>query len=709
MLVSDPIYIPKILNEVGKYYNRPVPELINLRQKIKKLAGFNPVNITVFRNELNQLGSLLQVVFSEKSLNWKEIEGLLKNQDCTVILFVKNYNFLEPIILYPYTSDGGYKVFEISADVVSNTQSLSDYFQEKGIVIAENNEGEMLSLIPINNESYFTDLGKTEVLSPFKRFIRFVKLEQRDIFHIYTFAILSGIISLSLPIGIQAIVSLVSASLVINSAFVIVGIIIIGILVSGAIQIAQMNLIESMQQRIFAKLSFEFIRKLTQLPFQLINNKSLNYETNKFFDVLTIQKGSAKILLDLTTSSMQILFGLILLSLYHPLLSIFGVVCFLLLILYIRLTAISGLNSSLSESKYKYKIAFWIQEYARSLFSFKSVNASDYSFQKTDELVSHYIHYRTNHFKILQNQYRSLVFFRSLITTGILLLGIYFVYSKVITLAQFVSAEIVIVLISSAVEKLIFSIDNVYDVLTAAEKIGKFSDFESEKIEGITLSERDLKKPIVVFSEYKLFENQVSFSAQIPNASKVFVSGINSDYCAQFMSTLKGHSAEYLGNISLNELPYRSVEKSSIRAYISSCLKRDKLFDGTIEENIRLGREEISLNDVLLSLEKVGLLDWVNKLPNGLETEVENEMLGLSRKIKAKILIARAIVRKPKFLLIDFDITLEHEFTSNLLNNEYLKNCTVFYSSDKELITEVTTHEIFISEEQITSNELLKN
>ena len=60
-----------------------------------------------------------------------------------------------------------------------------------------------------------------------------------------------------------------------------------------------------------------------------------------------------------------------------------------------------GLETSLKESKFKYKVAHWIQEIARNHLSFKNQNLFEFSLNKNDDLVNDYLNYREKHFKVL--------------------------------------------------------------------------------------------------------------------------------------------------------------------------------------------------------------------------------------------------------------------------------------------------------------------
>jgi ABC-type bacteriocin/lantibiotic exporter with double-glycine peptidase domain len=305
--------------------------------------------------------------------------------------------------------------------------------------------------------------------------------EKKDIGYIYLYALVTGVISLSLPLGIQAVFNLVSGGLVFSSIYLLIGLVILGVLVTGLLLVGQMSLVEILQQRIFAKAAFEFTYRLPRIQPDALAGYYPPELMNRFFDVLTIQKGLPKLLIDLTAAGVQIIFGLLLLSAYHPIFVGFGAFIVLVIWLICRIYGPSGIKTSLNESKYKYKVVAWLEEMAGDLptYRFRQADGTIDTLEpidKMDNLVANYLTYRNQHFSVLKRFFYSGVAFKTVITGGLLILGTTLVVGREMSLGQFVAAELIIVLITSAVDKLLSGIDTVFDMLTAVEKIGAVTD-----------------------------------------------------------------------------------------------------------------------------------------------------------------------------------------------------------------------------------------
>src|SRR6056300_436059 len=207
--------------------------------------------------------------------------------------------------------------------------------------------------------------------NPFQKFIAMLAEDRRDILYLYLYALFYALVNLSLPLGVQAIVGLIQAGTVSTSWIILSALVTIGVIVGGILQVMQLSITEIIQQRIFTRAAFEFTYRIPRFQSSSIRGFYPPEMINKFFDTLNIQKGLPKLLMDFSASAIQIIIGLILLSTYHPFFITFGVALILLLTAILYYTGPRGLESSLQESTYKYRVAHWLQEIARTMDTFK--------------------------------------------------------------------------------------------------------------------------------------------------------------------------------------------------------------------------------------------------------------------------------------------------------------------------------------------------
>lgn len=536
-------------------------------------------------------------------------------------------------------------------------------------------------------------------LTPLQRFYNLLKLDRRDIYQIFFYAIFSGLVSLSLPLGIQAIINLIQAGRVSISWIVLVIIVVIGVALVGILSLMQLRITENLQQKIFVRSSFEFGYRLPKIKFEELYNQYPPELANRFFDTLTIQKGTSKLLIDFSTALLQILFGILLLSLYHPFFIFFGILLSILLFSIFRFSYYPGLSSSLKESKYKYKVVSWLQEIARNNFSFRKQENFEYALEKNNSLVTEYINYREKHFKIIKRQYTQLIFFKVIITASLLLIGGYLVLNQKMNIGQFVAAEIIILLVLSSIEKIIIGLESLYDVLTSVEKIGQIADLKMEDT-----SEADADycfTNISITTENLRFKYPDStddilsqISLQIEPSEKIYLDGVNGSGKTTLIRILSGFIQPSSGSFFINDDTYRKIDLSQYRSQISTITQGETPFEGTVLENITLNNPTISNEDIKWAIESVQLGDYIKTLPNGLDTKIFPDGRQLSSSNAQKILLARSIVSKPKILfyedpldkmdeiaakeIIDFITNPSNKWTVivSSKNNYWKKKCT---------------------------------
>ncbi len=209
---------------------------------------------------------------------------------------------------------------------------------------------------------------------------------------------------MSLPLGIQAITNFIQSGRVSASWIVLIILVVFGVALVGILSLMQLRITENLQQKIFVRASFEFAARLPKIKTEQLYDTYPPELANRFFDTMSIQKGSSKLLIDFSAALLQIIFGVLLLSLYHPYFIVFGFMLLILLYYIFKFSYNPGLETSLYESKYKYKVAAWLQEMARNNFSFRNELNYDYALQKNDYLVTDYLKYRENHFNIVKRQ-----------------------------------------------------------------------------------------------------------------------------------------------------------------------------------------------------------------------------------------------------------------------------------------------------------------
>ena len=103
--------------------------------------------------------------------------------------------------------------------------------------------------------------------TPLQRLYDLLKIDKKDISQILFYAIFSGLVSLSMPLGIQAIINFIQSGRVSASWIVLVVLVVIGVALVGILSLMQLRITENLQQKIFVRSSFEFSYRLPKIKF----------------------------------------------------------------------------------------------------------------------------------------------------------------------------------------------------------------------------------------------------------------------------------------------------------------------------------------------------------------------------------------------------------------------------------------------------------
>lgn len=500
--------------------------------------------------------------------------------------------------------------------------------------------------------NYHQSAGKV-----FRSMLRLLKADRKDISSIYFYAILAGLVQLSLPLGIQSIINFVLAGVISTSIVVLIVLVVGGTFLGGLLQIRQLQVIEKLKQKIFVRYSLEFADRIPKLNVEKLDKFHLPELINRFFEVPSFQKGIEKILLDLPTAVIQMTLGLMLLSFYHPVFIAFGGLLILAIFLIIRFTVQPGFSAALEASDYKYRVGAWLQELARMIKSFKYTHNCDIQIQKTDELATGYLEARTNYFKILLTQAWSLIGFKTLITAAMLIVGATLLVDQQINIGQFIASDLVIITIIGSVEKLLVSLDAFYEMFTSVEKMNAIIGAEKETEGTAVLSDMpagtkvEFNKVTFSYPDGEPILYEIDFS--IEPGQIALLTGASGSGKSSLFRLLTGAFKSFEGQVLIDGLPITNYRLSSLRQQTGVLLNQQDIFRGSLLENITMGDPSIAISEIMAVAEYTGLIPFIQAQSNGFDTLLDPLGKRLPQSIRQRILLTRSLMGKNRLLLLE--------------------------------------------------------
>jgi len=497
-------------------------------------------------------------------------------------------------------------------------------------------------------------------VSPARRFFRLLLAEKQEVRTLLMFSLISALLYLAVPMAVDAIVSNLAfggQSRPYVQALVIVSLALFGCLGLQAVVTGfQFYVSDMIQRRIFVRAASDLACRLPRVKAQVHDAVHAPEMVNRFLDVVTAQKSTALLLLDGVNLVFGGLVGMLLLSLYHPLLLLFAAVLLILIVLSLWLLGRGAVDTSIEESRMKYDMVKWFEEVAHFPFLFKGPGGSRMAFERANELSTGYVMARSRHFRVLMRQVAALLTLQVVASAALLVVGGYLVIRQQITLGQLVASEIIMSGIVASLSKLGKKLEAWYDAMAAMDKLGHIFDLETERAGGEKPATRGLGAEVVAsgvsFAHIPTIPLFSGRSFSIPTGASAAIVGPHGAGASSLLDILFGLRQPTAGYVTVGGVDLRSWDLEALRES-TQLLRRDEIMDATVVENLRLGRSDIGMDEIRTALKQVGLLDELLARPEGLNLHLKIGGAPLSGNQRMRLLLARALAQRPRLLLID--------------------------------------------------------
>jgi ATP-binding cassette, subfamily B, bacterial len=482
----------------------------------------------------------------------------------------------------------------------------------------------------------------------YRKLFRIFSEDKRELSGLYFFAIVSSLMQLIMPLGIQSIVSYVIGGIISTSIIILVLIIIGSVVADGALHVEQMKLIERIQQKVYVRYAKLYANKLKTLDLEASEKYNLSERYNTYLEISILQKGVTKLLLEIPVAIISIFFGLILLSFYNGFFVLFGLILLAFAAGIIYFTGSKGLQYSIEESNFKYKLVAWFQQIAGFVYQMKFFSKSNLIIEKSDALLTNYLKSRNSHFGVLLMQYKALLVFKILLTASMLIVGTILLVKNQINIGQFIASEIIILLIMSSVEKLIINLDTVYDMLTAIQKLEKVTDLEEEIFGTLRLVKHE---PLHLRIQELEYTGGKTLNLEVKPNQKIAISFLEPNDATHIINSICGFTDVKTNSVFWNGLTIKNYNLENLRQHLIVYDGEVKWLDLPLHDNIDLNiskRDDINFE----ILKSSGLKSHIDGLEHGLDTVVYNSSLQDYSQFAYSLQLSRVLSAQVQFLVL---------------------------------------------------------
>jgi putative ABC transport system ATP-binding protein len=489
------------------------------------------------------------------------------------------------------------------------------------------------------------------------RIFSLMRGEGKDVFVVLTYALGVGICSLATPIGVQALVNSVTFGAVIQPLVVLTALVGGVLLFSGILRVLQLWVVELLQRRFVVRFSLMLAQRLPHVSSTNFQQKYGPEYVLRFMEVFSAQKVLAALLLDGVALFFQVATGMILVAFYHPFFLAFAMILFFCVVLITLPLGFGAIRTAIATSDAKYNVMTWLQDLARLPVLFKSARGDAFAVERADDLVNSYLMLRARHFRILLRQVIGSVILQVVASTLLLGLGGWLVMKGELTLGQLVAAELVLGLVLSGIAKFGRYLDKFYDLCASTAKLDSLLDLPYEHLSGSFFSPG--REPaylrisdLTLHFKTRTHPTLSGCSLELKRGESTAIWGENGSGKSSLADCIYRLVDFTSGGIEVDEHDVKDIHPLELRSEVALVRTAD-IFHGTIEENLTLGDPNISAIQIREALKLVGAYDEIRLLPEGLRTMLKGNWGPISRGQVLQLMIARAVLTRPRLLIID--------------------------------------------------------
>ena len=492
-------------------------------------------------------------------------------------------------------------------------------------------------------------------VSPFRRLVSILRPEAVDIVVVALFSLVVGILSLATPIMVEALVNTVAFGRYLQPLFILSIMLFTFLGFAAVLKGLQTYIAEMMQQRIFVRIVSLLAERLPRVNREAFAGGHGPELLNRFFEVITVQKSAAYLVLDGIAIVITAFIGMLVLAFYHPFLLGFDLVLIAAVLIAVFALGRGAVGSAIDESYKKYAVASWLQQLALYPTTFKMAGGLPQSLNKADELAVAYVEARRAHFRVLFRQVAFTLGLQAVAAACLLGIGGFLVINGQLTLGQLVASELIVVVVVGSFAKLGKHMESYYDLLAACDKLGHLLDLPTERSSGIAPP----RQPCGAKVQFHGVQLALGGNRRTPEIAmlvepgeRVALTGPAGSGKSSLLELLYAHQEPAHGYVEYDSLDLRSLSPSRLREQVA-LVNGIEILEGTIAENVHLQRQHVDHQKLRAVLEAVGLWEEIMAMDDGLETRLALGGGILSNSQAIRLMLARAIAGQPRLILVD--------------------------------------------------------
>lgn len=551
----------------------------------------------------------------------------------------------------------------------------------------------------------------------FQRFIHLLLPHKKLIIHIFIASLIYTILGILAAFYFKVLVDDILPNYLIKTlATLSIGIIVLNVF-KILLNAFRTHLLLYLSQKLDIALLLGYYRHVLELPMNFFGTRKVGEIVSRFNDASKVRDAISGATLTIMIDTLMALAGAIILYMQNA--QMFGI-AIIMVILYLIIVVMFNKWYQRLNRKQMEDNAQLTSYLVESLNGIQTVKAYNAERKVNRETEIKFVKLLKSIFNLswVSNLQSSLKIFVELVGGVVILwVGSVCVIKGQITIGQLITFNSLLVYFLDPVKNLINLQPQMQTAVVAADRLGEILDLEAEKVE----NERkklcpDSLSGDIVFKDvsFRYGTRQLvleDINLTIKKGQKVaFVGESGSGKTTLSKLLLHLYKAES-GNILINDNNIEDIQIEKLREKIAYISQETFLFSGSILDNLSLGLDYATMDDVIEATKSAQAHDFINELPLRYETRLEENGANLSGGQRQRLSIARAMLKKPDILIMDeatsnLDAITEKQLDKTI--SEYsenmttifiahrlstIKNCDQIFVMDKGRIIERGTHE----------------
>jgi len=438
-------------------------------------------------------------------------------------------------------------------------------------------------------------------------------------------------------------------------------------------------------QMIDARLILGYYKHVLKLPQQFLDSMRVGEITSRIGDAVKIRVFINDVSINMLVNFFMLLFAFILMFTYYWKLALFmlGIIPLYVLIYLISNTLNKTVQRKLMENAAE--LESQLVESLNAVGTIKRFGLEEHVNRKTEEKFINLLNtvYKSGLNSVFSGTSIELVSHG--FTIMLLWVGAGLVLKQQISPGELLSFYTLIGYFTSPVSSLVGMNKTAQDALIASDRLFEIMDMEQEveeyKVELTAAICGDIRFTDVCFRYNNRGNIFDGLNLEIPGSTLTAIVGESGSGKSTLISILQNIYPLQGGNIFIGEHALKYISNDSLRRLVGVVPQHIDLFATHVIENIAIGDESPDMDKILGICKRLGMIDFIEKLPQGFNTQMGENGAGISGGQKQRIAIARALYRDPEILILD-------EASSSLdpASEKYVQETIDFLLSEKKTV-----------------------